>query len=180
MIDETHDAKHESWVKSAQGHAVFPLQNLPFGIFSPHGEAPRGGVAIGDEIFDFKAAVDAGLFSETAEEPAVAVGGSTLNAFMALGKDARVALRRQLWNLLSADGKDRAKAEKLASTLLHKAFDCTVHLPAAIGAYTDFNCGIHHAYNGGIRNKRATPLNPNYKFLPEAYHSRASSLQARK
>jgi fumarylacetoacetase len=178
MIDETHDAKQQSWVKSAQGHAVFPLQNLPFGIFSPHGGAPRGGVAIGDEIFDLKAAVDAGLFSETAEEPATAASGATLNPFMTLGKDARAALRRQLWNLLSADGKNRAKAENLTSTLLHKASDCTVHLPAAIGSYTDFNCGIHHAYNGGVRNKRATPLNPNYKFLPEAYHSRASSIVA--
>ena len=176
MIDETHDAKQQSWVKSAQGHAVFPLQNLPFGVFSPKGKEPRGGVAIGDEIFDMKAGVQAGLFSGAAEAPAVAAAQSKLNDLLAMGKPARVALRKQLWNLLAADGKERAKAEKLAGTLLHKASDCTLHLPAAIGAYTDFNCGIHHAYNGGIRNKRPTPLNPNYKWLPEAYHSRASSI----
>ena len=47
MSDETHDARQQSWVKSAQGHAVFPLQNLPFGVFSSRGGEPRGGVAIG-------------------------------------------------------------------------------------------------------------------------------------
>ena len=46
MIDETHDAKRQSWVASANGHADFPLQNLPFGVFSPPGRtapnaAPR-------------------------------------------------------------------------------------------------------------------------------------------
>ena len=28
-LDETHDAKRKSWVASANGHADFPLQNLP-------------------------------------------------------------------------------------------------------------------------------------------------------
>ncbi len=31
-----------SWVASAQGHGEFPLQNLPLGIFSRDGDAPRG------------------------------------------------------------------------------------------------------------------------------------------
>lgn len=41
MIDETHDPKRESWVGSARGHAEFPIQNLPLGVFSPS-TAPRG------------------------------------------------------------------------------------------------------------------------------------------
>lgn len=39
-----------SWVASANGHADFPLQNLPLGIFSRAGLSPRCGVAIGDSI----------------------------------------------------------------------------------------------------------------------------------
>ena len=61
VIDETHDPRGESWVASAHGHAEFPIQNLPLGVFSPRGGAPRGGVAIGDMIFDLKAGVEAGL-----------------------------------------------------------------------------------------------------------------------
>src|SRR5437660_1756958 len=62
MIDDTHIPARRSWVASANGHADFPIQNLPFGIFTPSGSTPRGGVAIGDEIFDFRAAHEAGLF----------------------------------------------------------------------------------------------------------------------
>ena len=50
MIDATHDAKRRSFVESANGHPDFPIQNLPFGIYSKRGERPRGGIAIGDEI----------------------------------------------------------------------------------------------------------------------------------
>lgn len=46
---------HSSWVDSANGHSDFPHQNLSFGIFIPLGLPPRGGVAIGDELFDLSA-----------------------------------------------------------------------------------------------------------------------------
>ena len=51
-----------SWVASANGHADFPLQNLPLGVFSSNGAMPRAGVAIGDHIFDLQVALEAGLF----------------------------------------------------------------------------------------------------------------------
>ena len=65
MTDETHDKARQSWVGSANDHPEFPLQNLPLVIFSPPGHtapdaAPRGGIAIGDMIFDLRAARDAG------------------------------------------------------------------------------------------------------------------------
>ncbi len=46
QIDHTHDPRLRSWVESANGHPDFPVQNLPLGVFSPAGGAPRGGVAI--------------------------------------------------------------------------------------------------------------------------------------
>ncbi|MFC7541560.1 hypothetical protein ACFQU2_21750 [Siccirubricoccus deserti] len=54
-MDRTHDPKLTSFVASANGHDDFPIQNLPFGIFSPPGGKPRGGVAIGDSILDLGA-----------------------------------------------------------------------------------------------------------------------------
>jgi hypothetical protein len=62
MIDETHDPGRTSWVESANGHDAFPIQNLPHGVFSPDGGTPRGGIAIGNEIFDISAALEAGFF----------------------------------------------------------------------------------------------------------------------
>jgi fumarylacetoacetase len=177
IIDETHDSRRTSWVISAQGHAEFPIQNLPFGVFSPAGGSPRGGVAIGEQILDLRAGLEAGLFSGEAARAAEAAAGTSLNPLMASGKNARLALRRRLSALLSADGPDRAKIEPLAARLLHNAADCTLHLPAAIGSFTDFFAGIHHARNGGMRRDPKNPLNPNYKYVPVAYHSRASSVR---
>ena len=133
MIDETHDPRRESWVASARGHTEFPIQNLPFGVFSPSGGAPRGGVAIGDKIFELKAGLEARLFSGEAARAAEAAAGATLNPLMALGPAPRLALRKRLSALLSADDPDRARIEALSARLLHKAADCTMHLPAAIG-----------------------------------------------
>ncbi len=176
QIDETHDATRESWVASAKGHPEFPLQNLPLGVFRPPAEGARGGVAIGDEIFDLKRAVDAGLFSGEADYAARVASGPTLNALMALGKASRVALRKRLHELLAVGGAGATPAQALGARLLHKAAECKMQLPAAVGAFTDFFAGIHHAYNGGVRNKRSPPLMPNYKHVPVAYHSRASSV----
>src|SRR5215831_19036935 len=102
-IDETHDPRRESWVTSAKGHTEFPIQNLPFGIFSPPGGVPRGGVAIGDMIFDLKAALEAGLFTGEAARATEAAAGASLNPLMALGSAPRIALRQRLSALLSAD-----------------------------------------------------------------------------
>ena len=182
MIDETHDRARRSWVDSANGHAEFPLQNLPFGVFTPPGATvpdarPRGGVAIGDSVFDLRAAVEAGLFSGLAARAAEAASGPSLNPLMALGAGPRRALRQQVFALLAADGAGRGQAEALAGRLLHRASDCWLHLPATIGNFTDFFAGIHHAANGGRRRDPNNPLSPNYKYVPVAYHSRASSVR---
>jgi fumarylacetoacetase len=176
-IDETHDPRRESWVSSANGHSEFPIQNLPLGVFSPPGGAPRGGVAIGDMIFDLKAALEAELFSGEAGTAAEAAAGPALNPLMALGAGPRLALRQRLSALLAADGAERATVEGHAGRLLQPAAQCTMHLPATIGEFTDFFAGIHHARNGGRRRDPNNPLSPNYKYVPVAYHSRASSVR---
>jgi fumarylacetoacetase len=50
-------------------------------------------------------------------------------------------------------------------------------LPAAIGDYTDFYAGIHHALNVGRQFRPDQPLLPNYKHVPIGYHGRASSVR---
>jgi fumarylacetoacetase len=177
MTDATHDPARTSWVTSANGHAEFPIQNLPFGVFSTHGGRPHGGVAIGDAILDIAAALDAGLFSGTAREAAEAAAGSTLNPLLALPAGARKALRQRLSDILDANDAERSRIQALGPRLLHNAVDCTLHLPAAVGDYTDFFAGIHHARKGGQISRPDNPLMPNYKYVPVAYHSRASSVR---
>lgn len=173
-LDSTHDPALRSWVAGADGHADFPLQNLPFGIFAPAGEQfPRGGVAIGDSILDLGAALRAGLFTGSAEQAAGAAAGESLNAFLALGAAPRRALRARLSAILAAGSPDQRTAE----ACLHRASDCTMHLPARIGDYTDFYVGIHHATNVGKVFRPDNPLLPNYKHVPIGYHGRASSIR---
>src|SRR5262249_46230523 len=109
MIDDTHSPARRSWVASANQHADFPIQNLPLCVFTPPDGAARGGVAIGDDIFDLAAALELGLFDGAAARAAKAACGATLNPLFALGREAPLALRRRLADALAADGRDHAK-----------------------------------------------------------------------
>ncbi len=169
MIDHTHDPSLQSWVASSRGHPDFPIQNLPLGVFSPLAGAPRGGIAIGDEILDLRAVHEAGLLDEEAQAAAAACAGPSLNALLAMGEAPRQALRDAVSALLQEGSDERPH-------LLHRAADCLMYLPAHVGDYTDFYAGIHHATAVGKQFRPDSPLLPNYKWVPIGYHGRASSL----
>jgi fumarylacetoacetase len=166
-IDHTHDPALQSWVKSANGHPDFPIQNLPHGVFSIGTNPPTGGIAIGDSILDVQALLQAGLLEGEAAEQAAK---PTLNAYLAFGAAPRTALRHAISALLASNAPPRPE-------FLHDQSAAQMHLPAQIGDYTDFYAGIHHAMNVGTMLRPDQPLAPNYKHLPVAYHGRASSIR---
>ncbi len=175
MIDETHDVARRSFIDSANDpNSDFPIQNLPFGIFStPSGEA-RPGVAIGDQIFDLRAAHRLGLLP--AEVPAEVLAAASLNALFALGHEPLRTLRRKLSSLLSEGDSSRPVREH-ASELLVAMNACHLHRPSDVANYTDFYAGIYHAQAAGALLTPENPLPANYKWVPIAYHGRASSVQ---
>jgi fumarylacetoacetase len=178
MTDISHSPNLKSWVDSADGHSDFPIQNLPVGVFTPPGGgAPRGGVAIGDRILDLAEALGAGLLTGDAAEAAKAATGPSLNGFLALGAAPRRALRQGVSALLRHDSEAAGKARDLGERLTPLAADATLMLPAAIGDYTDFYAGIHHAVNVGKLFRPDNPLLPNYKYVPIGYHGRSSSIR---
>jgi fumarylacetoacetase len=172
-LDETHDPARRSWVTGADEPADFPIQNLPFGVFSPPGQAPRGGVAIGASILDLSALAENGRLHGPAQQAARAAQAASLNALLALGCVPRQALRHAVSDLL----RTGAPAEAQIAPMLHPISECTLHLPCAIGDYTDFYVGIHHARNIGLQFRPDQPLLPNYKHIPIGYHGRASSVR---
>lgn len=180
MVDHTTDPARRSWVASAQDPATdFPIQNLPFGVFRRMGtdEAPRVGVAIGDQILDISACLAAGLFDRAepaAREGAEACRHATLNRLMALGPVVRRALRGALSALL-AEGQE-ANTRQIAEHALVAQGDAELLLPVEIGDYTDFYASVHHATNVGAMFRPDQPLLPNYKWVPIGYHGRASSV----
>lgn len=173
----TQNSITRSWVASANGHADFPLQNLPLGVFSSNGAAPRAGVAIGEHIFDLQVALEAGLFDGAARSAVEAMRGGQLNAFFELGREARVALRSRLLELFSEGSTLRGSIEAQGATLLPLSADCQMHLPARVSDYTDFYVGIEHAQNVGKLFRPDNPLLPNYKHVPIGYHGRASTVR---
>ncbi len=175
--DETHDPARRSWVLSANsGDTDFPIQNLPLGIFSLADGEPRFGVAIGDAILDIGAALRAGLLSGTAADVVEAGRSGQLNAVFAMGAASLKAFRKQIGLLLDAQTAEGREAQAVPG-LLHDQAACAMHLPVQVKNYTDFYAGIHHARAAGALLMPENPLPPNYKFVPIAYHGRASSVR---
>ncbi len=154
-MDHTHDPAARSWVESANPpDADFPIQNLPFVTYA---ESPAGGarlaVAIGDRLLDL----------------GEALGVRTMRGVMAMTRSERVSLRHAVAALLREGAPPRPE-------LLIPAAEAEFLLPCEIGDYTDFYASLHHATNVGRMFRPDNPLLPNYKWLPVAYHGRASSV----
>jgi fumarylacetoacetase len=178
QLNDTHDPARRSWVSAANDPETdFPIQNLAFGIFRHGKSKPRGGVAIGDQVFDIAAGQSAGLFSGTAAEAARAMSGSRLNELMRLGNDHASALRARLSELLRTDGHDSSRAQELCGRLLVPMHEVSMQLPASSGAFTDFFTSIFHAERGGRVRNPDQPLTPNFKHIPIGYNGRASSIR---
>jgi fumarylacetoacetase len=173
MLDQTHDPALRSWVESANDPSTdFPIQNLPFGIFTRRGGLSTAtvGVAIGDQVLDLIAAAAGDAFSDmVAAIVRTAAAESSLNTLMSLGRERIRSVRREISDLLRA------------GTLSHPEWlvpmsGVDMRLPARIGDYTDFYASIHHATNVGSMFRPDNPLLPNYKWVPIGYHGRASSI----
>ncbi|KAF3913235.1 Fumarylacetoacetase [Arthrobotrys entomopaga] len=158
----------------------FTLANIPFGIFSSN-ENPtrRPCTAIGEQILDLSSPVLSKALKSDNEDAAAAakicesLKSTTLNAFAALGKPARVAVRNAILELVKTGSQWQDEVEK-ALVPMERA---TMHLPMEIGDYTDFYAGLNHAFNvGTLFRGPANALQPNYTHLPVGYHGRASTV----
>ena len=176
-LNHTHAASARSWLASANtAGADFPIQNLPFAAFRRAGSSQtfRGGVAIGDEVVDLSALIQSGLLTGAAGDAAAACDQPALNDFFALGPAAWQALRHGLFALLQSDAP-AATAEAMRRCLVpQREVEYTV--PGRIGDYTDFYTSIHHALNVGKLFRPEDPITPNFRWIPTAYHGRASSI----
>ena len=152
----------------------FPLQNLPYGVFQPQGEAARVGVAIGTEVLDLAALEAAGLLPTGAQN---VFGQTSLNAFIALGRPVWQQVRARLQQLLSADCAELRDNAALRAKAFYPQAAVAMLLPIEVPGYTDFYSSKEHAYNVGcmFRDPK-NALMPNWSELPVGYNGRASSV----
>lgn len=155
-----------SWVASANNaDSPFPLNNLPYGVFSHNGGDQRLGVAIGDKILDV--ALVAGALPV---EASVLTDARGWNGVMERGAQVWSDLRAALHELLQENATPNNDALVQQSSV-------QMHLPFAVSEYTDFYAGKHHATNVGTMFRGAeNALPPNWLHMPIAYNGRASSV----
>jgi fumarylacetoacetase len=145
----------------AAAASPFPVENLPFGVFSRAEHGPRVGVALGADVLDLAPLLDDPVFA-----------APTLDAFLARGRAAWTSTRERLAEMVT----DEARREHVESHLVPQA-DVTMHLPVTVGDYVDFYSSREHAENlGRILRPGTEPLLPNWRRLPVGYHGRAGTV----
>ena len=178
-----------SWVPGMDPASDFSLANIPFGIISTAADpTPRPAVAIGTHVLDLKALAlspSAPLTTLLPSAPNLpqltsALTQQTLNAFAALGRPTHRLVRAALQDLLASSTPHPALLRDdpaLRETALLPQRAVRNHLPLAVGDYTDFYAGYHHAHAVGVLFRGAErALQDNYLHLPVGYHGRASSV----
>ncbi|MFE9427315.1 fumarylacetoacetase [Kitasatospora sp. NPDC006697] len=155
----------QSWVPVPEG-SDFPVQNLPYGVFTPPGSGqPRVGVAIGEQVLDLSA-----IWAGTPLGADLATG--SLNRFMRRGPREWAYVRERVTGLLT----DQAE-RRLVEANLYRIDQVTLHLPVEVADYVDFYASEHHATNlGRMFRPDAEALLPNWKHLPVGYHGRAGTV----
>ncbi|MDP5061257.1 MAG: fumarylacetoacetase [Maribacter sp.] len=157
-----------TWV-SIPENSDFSIYNLPFGIFSVYDEAPKAGIAIGEQIVDLAEVSELGLL----EISATYFRQKTLNDFIALGKKITNKVRLDIQNLLVSENSPL----KNHPEVFVSQQDAKMHLPVRVGDYTDFYSSIEHATNvGKMFRDPENALLPNWRHIPVGYHGRASSI----
>lgn len=152
----------------------FSIQNLPYGIFSTvTNPDPRVGVAIGSYILDLSVVMGV-LLDDT---PRHIFDQPTLNPLMAKGPAFWHEVRTAVQDVLGTENSFLRDYDNIRQAALIPQKDATMHLPVAIGDYTDFYSSKEHASNVGHMFRGPDHLlTPNWLHMPVAYHGRSSSV----
>ncbi len=131
----------------------FGRDNLPYGVFSRAGEAPRVCTRLEETV------VDLSPLGAEFRQP-------TLNALMRMGRHVWETARMRVRDVVEGGAADAYPLD-----------DVRLHLPFAVGDYVDFYSSLEHAANlGRLFRPDGDPLLPNWRWLPVGYHGRAGTV----
>jgi len=165
-----------SWV-NVSTDSDFTIHNIPFGVYvSSTGEAHCCTV-IGDVIVDLAALAERGFFQHIKGFHSKVLERSSLNAFIALGKECTNAVRDRLIQILSVGNQELQSRTEILEKVFVSLASSRMVMPLEVGDYTDFYSSKEHASHiGAMLRDPQNPLLPNWCHLPVAYHGRASSI----
>jgi fumarylacetoacetase len=171
-----NDPKLRSFV-AVDPKSDFPIQNLPYGVFSARGLAPRVGVAIGDYVLDLWELEQDGRFKDFEIGELGVFSSPGLNRFMALGPKVWTGTRARISELLRADHPELRDNEELRTRVLVPMAEAKLQMPFAVSGYTDFYSSKEHATNVGVMFRgKDNALQPNWLHMPIGYNGRASTV----
>ena len=172
---KANDPSLKSWLEISK-ESDFPIQNLPFGIYSTKNKTKRVGVAIGDQILDLYRLFKLG-YLDSLSFCEHCFSNEYLNRMMGHGKLEIRDLRNRISELLNAENSELSQNKEAIAKVLDLQIESEMHLPVKIGDYTDFYSSEQHAFNvGSMFRDPDNALLPNWKHIPVAYHGRSSSI----
>lgn len=164
-----------SWVPVPE-NSDFPIQNIPFGIFSTSTKSKRAGIAIGNQVLDLFEIASAGLLNQVEKDPSV-FSNPYLNPIINKGKAYTRALRDLISEILEKSNPVLRDNNDLRTRSLISMTEVTMHLQVKVGDYTDFYSSKDHATNvGKMFRDPENALLPNWLHIPVGYHGRSSSI----
>lgn len=154
----------------------FPIQNLPYGVFSTLPEKRRRiGVALGEWVIDLAVLEENGFLK--IQDGESYFNQPALNKFIESGKSNWSKIRAELQALLSSETTTLRDNHELRSKVFLKQTEVILHLPVHISGYTDFYSSKEHATNvGSMFRDPKNALLANWSELPVGYNGRASSV----
>ena len=172
---KANDSSLKSWLEISR-ESDFPIQNLPFGIYSTKNKTKRVGVAIGNQILDLSQLLKLG-YLDSLSFCEHCFSNEYLNRMMGHGKLEIRELRNRISELLNVENPELSQNIEAIAKVLDLQIESEMHLPVKIGDYTDFYSSEQHAFNvGSMFRDPDNALLPNWKHIPVAYHGRSSSV----
>ncbi|KAJ5907154.1 uncharacterized protein N7473_004070 [Penicillium subrubescens] len=153
---------------SPEYQSHFSLANIPFGVASSNSHpSPQCVTRLENNIIFLADLQRTGVFAEVASLPEVIFEKSSLNEYAALPKSTQREVRTVLQETL---------AKPLPTGFTEDISAVTLHMPVAVGGFTDFSCSLHHVRNAGraILNDESPP--PGFFNFPIGYNGRASTI----
>lgn len=175
MHISANNPERKSWI-SVSEQSDFPIQNIPFGVFSTPDDIISIGTRIGDTVIDLNALQQLGYF-DGIDLPDDIFLQDSLNSFIACGRPTWRAVRDRIAELFDLTNTTLQNNTGDQDQVLFDINEVEMHLPVEIGDYTDFYSSKEHATNVGMMFRDPNnALLPNWLHIPVGYHGRSSTI----
>jgi fumarylacetoacetase len=170
-----NDPSRKTWLDTL-ANTDFPIQNIPFGVFSTPDDIITIGTRIGDYAIDLGALHQLGYFDGIDLSDDIFIQDS-LNNFIADGRKTWRLIRNRISELFLEGNSKLRDHQEHRNVVLFMMNEIKMQLPVDVGDYTDFYASKEHATNvGSLFRDPENALLPNWLRIPIGYHGRSSSI----